>query len=105
MLLLISTREPSALQGLSMVSVYYSQPLLYHPRAPLLIQRLQLNLQVLMYYYFFGTSFGPIEYKGPMSAVYIEKFVRRVMTPLLYISSRSKLLDFLSDYEVLVSLL
>ncbi|XP_009475607.1 PREDICTED: thioredoxin domain-containing protein 11 [Nipponia nippon] len=44
-------------------------------------------------------SFGPIEYKGPMSAVYIEKFVRRVMTPLLYISSRSKLLDFLSNYE------
>ncbi|XP_069726706.1 thioredoxin domain-containing protein 11 isoform X2 [Phaenicophaeus curvirostris] len=44
-------------------------------------------------------SFGPIEYKGPMSAVYIEKFVRRVMTPLLYISSRSKLLDFLSNFE------
>ncbi|NWI90500.1 TXD11 protein, partial [Pitta sordida] len=44
-------------------------------------------------------SFGPIEYKGPMSAVYIEKFVRRVMTPLLYISTRSKLLDFLSNYE------
>lgn len=49
---------------------------------------------------FFGTSFGPIEYKGPMSAVYIEKFVRRVMKPLLYIPSQSELLDFLSNYEV-----
>ncbi|XP_025045926.2 thioredoxin domain-containing protein 11 isoform X2 [Pelodiscus sinensis] len=49
--------------------------------------------------YLYHRSFGPIEYKGPMSAVYIEKFVRRVMTPLHYISSRSKLLDFLSDYE------
>ncbi|XP_060504500.1 thioredoxin domain-containing protein 11 isoform X1 [Panthera onca] len=44
-------------------------------------------------------SFGPIEYKGPMSAVYIEKFVRRVMKPLLYIPSQSELLDFLSNYE------
>ncbi|KAM5227736.1 thioredoxin domain-containing protein 11 [Ctenodactylus gundi] len=44
-------------------------------------------------------SFGPIEYKGPLSAVYIEKFVRRVMKPLLYIPSESELLDFLSDYE------
>ncbi|KAM7152200.1 thioredoxin domain-containing protein 11 [Macrochelys suwanniensis] len=49
--------------------------------------------------YLYHRSFGPIEYKGPMSAVYIEKFVRRVMTPLLYISSRSKLLDILSYYE------
>lgn len=45
-------------------------------------------------------SLGPIEYKGPMSAVYIEKFVRRVMKPLLYIPSQSELLDFLSNYEV-----
>lgn len=54
----------------------------------------------LFIYLFFGTSFGPIEYKGPMSAVYIEKFVRRVMKPLLYIPSQSELLDFLSNYEV-----
>ncbi|MEE6498369.1 hypothetical protein FKM82_003053 [Ascaphus truei] len=44
-------------------------------------------------------SFGPIEYKGPMVADYIETFVRRVMTPLLYIPSRARLRDFLSDYE------
>lgn len=37
-----------------------------------------------------------------MSAVYIEKFVRRVMKPLLYIPSQSELLDFLSNYEVSV---
>ncbi|XP_061456224.1 thioredoxin domain-containing protein 11 isoform X2 [Rhineura floridana] len=49
--------------------------------------------------YLYHRSFGPIEYKGPMTAVYIEKFVRRVMTPLLYISSRSKLQQFLSNYE------
>ncbi|XP_054570702.1 thioredoxin domain-containing protein 11 isoform X2 [Eptesicus fuscus] len=50
--------------------------------------------------YLYHRSFGPIEYKGPMSAVYIEKFVRRVMKPLLYIPSQSELLDFLSNYEV-----
>lgn len=59
----------------------------------------------LFIYLFFGTSFGPIEYKGPMSAVYIEKFTRRVMRPLLYIPSQSELLDFLSNYEVLIFLI
>nr|XP_004057261.4 thioredoxin domain-containing protein 11 isoform X4 [Gorilla gorilla gorilla] len=49
--------------------------------------------------YLYHRSFGPIEYKGPMSAVYIEKFVRRVMKPLPYIPSQSELLDFLSNYE------
>ncbi|XP_054992782.1 thioredoxin domain-containing protein 11 [Sorex araneus] len=49
--------------------------------------------------YLYHRSFGPIEYKGPMSAVYIEKFARRVMKPLLYIPSQSELLDFLSNYE------
>ena len=49
--------------------------------------------------YLYHRSFGPIEYKGPMSAVYIEKFVCRVMKPVLYIPSQSELLDFLSNYE------
>ncbi|KAM8933623.1 thioredoxin domain-containing protein 11 [Pelodytes ibericus] len=44
-------------------------------------------------------SFGPIEYKGPMTAGYIEKFVRRVMSPILYIPSLAKLRNFLSNYE------
>ncbi|XP_036266990.1 thioredoxin domain-containing protein 11 isoform X3 [Pipistrellus kuhlii] len=54
---------------------------------------------VLLLAFKFTCSFGPIEYKGPMSAVYIEKFVRRVMKPLQYIPSQSELLDFLSNYE------
>nr|XP_033818927.1 thioredoxin domain-containing protein 11 isoform X2 [Geotrypetes seraphini] len=49
--------------------------------------------------YLYHKSFGPIEYKGLMTAAYIEKFVRRVMTPLLYISSQSRLRDFLAHYE------
>ncbi|XP_073398968.1 thioredoxin domain-containing protein 11 [Dendrobates tinctorius] len=44
-------------------------------------------------------SFGPIEYKGPLTAGYIEKFIRRVMSPVLYISSMEKLKDFLSNLE------
>ncbi|XP_077172234.1 thioredoxin domain-containing protein 11 [Paroedura picta] len=49
--------------------------------------------------YLYHRSFGPIEYKGLLNAVYIEKFVRRVMTPLRYISSEAKLQRFLSSYE------
>ncbi|KAL8175268.1 UNVERIFIED_CONTAM: Thioredoxin domain-containing protein 11 [Gekko kuhli] len=49
--------------------------------------------------YLYHRSFGPIEYKGPLNAVYIEQFVRRVMRPLLYISSPSRLQRFLSSYE------
>ncbi|KAM4024110.1 thioredoxin domain-containing protein 11 [Anomaloglossus baeobatrachus] len=44
-------------------------------------------------------SFGPIEYKGPLTAGYIEKFIRRVMSPVLYIPSMEKLKDFLSNLE------
>ncbi|XP_053327391.1 thioredoxin domain-containing protein 11 [Spea bombifrons] len=44
-------------------------------------------------------SFGPIEYKGPVKSEYIEKFVRRVMSPLEYIPSLPRLQDFLSNYE------
>ncbi|XP_063286360.1 thioredoxin domain-containing protein 11 [Pelobates fuscus] len=56
------------------------------------------------FYYFpvinlYHKSFGPIEYKGPLTAAYIEKFVRRVMSPLLYIPSLAKLRKFLSHYE------
>ncbi|XP_069839825.1 thioredoxin domain-containing protein 11 [Dendropsophus ebraccatus] len=44
-------------------------------------------------------SFGPIEYKGPLTAAYIEKFIRRVMSPVSYIPSVEKLKDFLSSLE------
>ncbi|KAM9304891.1 thioredoxin domain-containing protein 11 [Gastrophryne carolinensis] len=57
-----------------------------------------------MFFYFpvvnlFHKSFGPIEYKGPLTAAYIEKFIRRVMSPVLYIPSVERLKDFLTTYE------
>ncbi|XP_029432972.1 thioredoxin domain-containing protein 11 isoform X2 [Rhinatrema bivittatum] len=61
--------------------------------------RKQKSLFYFPVIYLYHKSFGPIEYKGPMTAAYIEKFVRRVMTPLLYIPSRSRLRDFLANYE------
>nr|DBA20316.1 TPA: hypothetical protein GDO54_016023 [Pyxicephalus adspersus] len=47
----------------------------------------------------FHKSFGPIDYKGPLTAAYIEKFIRRVISPVSYISSVNGLNDFLSAYE------
>ncbi|XP_078519274.1 thioredoxin domain-containing protein 11 [Lissotriton helveticus] len=61
--------------------------------------RKQKNLFYFPVIYLYHRSFGPIEYKGPLAAPYIEKFIRRVMTPLLYIPSRARLLDFISHYE------
>lgn len=46
--------------------------------------------------------FGPIEYKGPVVAPYVESFILRVMTPLTYLPSRATLKDFLSCHEVFV---
>lgn len=45
--------------------------------------------------------FGPIEYKGPFVAPYVESFILRVITPLTYLPSRATLKDFLSYHEVL----
>ncbi|XP_067859461.1 thioredoxin domain-containing protein 11 isoform X4 [Heptranchias perlo] len=56
----------------------------------------------LFYYpviHLYQRRFGPIEYKGPLTAAYIHNFIRRVMSPLQYISTLSILLDFLSHYE------
>ncbi|XP_023670854.2 thioredoxin domain-containing protein 11 isoform X1 [Paramormyrops kingsleyae] len=47
----------------------------------------------------FYRRFGPIEYKGPFMAAYMEKFIRRVITPLTYLPSRAMLQDFLSYHE------
>ncbi|XP_071369299.1 thioredoxin domain-containing protein 11-like [Centroberyx affinis] len=47
----------------------------------------------------FYRRFGPIEYKGPFMAPYVESFVRRVITPLTYLPSRATLQDFLSYHE------
>ncbi|XP_070684511.1 thioredoxin domain-containing protein 11 [Pempheris klunzingeri] len=47
----------------------------------------------------FYRRFGPIEYKGPFVAPYVESFILRVITPLTYLPSRATLEDFLSYHE------
>lgn len=47
----------------------------------------------------FYRRFGPIEYKGPFVAPYVESFILKVITPLTYLPSQSKLQDFLSYHE------
>uniref|UniRef100_A0A3B4AC66 Uncharacterized protein n=1 Tax=Periophthalmus magnuspinnatus TaxID=409849 RepID=A0A3B4AC66_9GOBI len=47
----------------------------------------------------FFRRFGPIEYKGPFVAPYVESFVLRVLTPLTYLPSEAVLRDFLSYHE------
>ncbi|XP_058236150.1 thioredoxin domain-containing protein 11 isoform X2 [Hemibagrus wyckioides] len=54
---------------------------------------------VLHLYY---RRFGPIHYKGPLLAEYIESFIRRVSAPLTYLPSRSTLHNFLSHHEGVV---
>ncbi|XP_076839004.1 thioredoxin domain-containing protein 11-like isoform X2 [Brachyhypopomus gauderio] len=43
--------------------------------------------------------FGPIEYKGPFEAHYVESFIRRVVTPLTYLPSRTAVHTFKSHHE------
>ncbi|XP_029314403.1 thioredoxin domain-containing protein 11 isoform X2 [Cottoperca gobio] len=47
----------------------------------------------------FYRRFGPIEYKGPYVAPYVESFILRVITPLTYLPSRATLKEFLSYHE------
>ncbi|XP_018538020.1 LOW QUALITY PROTEIN: thioredoxin domain-containing protein 11 [Lates calcarifer] len=47
----------------------------------------------------FYRRFGPIEYKGPFVAQYVESFILRVITPLTYLPSRATLEEFLSCHE------
>ncbi|XP_041642260.1 thioredoxin domain-containing protein 11 [Cheilinus undulatus] len=47
----------------------------------------------------FYRRFGPIEYKGPFVAPYVENFILRVITPLTYLPSRATLEEFLSYHE------
>uniref|UniRef100_A0A8C2YXT1 Thioredoxin domain containing 11 n=1 Tax=Cyclopterus lumpus TaxID=8103 RepID=A0A8C2YXT1_CYCLU len=47
----------------------------------------------------FYRRFGPIEYKGPVVAPYVESFILRVITPLTYLPSRATLEEFLSYHE------
>uniref|UniRef100_UPI00398EDF2C thioredoxin domain-containing protein 11 isoform X2 n=1 Tax=Pristiophorus japonicus TaxID=55135 RepID=UPI00398EDF2C len=61
--------------------------------------RKQMNLFYYPVIHLYQRRFGPIEYKGPLTAAYIHNFIRRVMSPLQYIATHSILLDFLSHYE------
>ncbi|XP_030597330.1 thioredoxin domain-containing protein 11 [Archocentrus centrarchus] len=47
----------------------------------------------------FYRRFGPIEYRGPFVAPYMESFVLKVITPLTYLPSRARLEEFLSFHE------
>ncbi|XP_047435331.1 thioredoxin domain-containing protein 11 [Mugil cephalus] len=47
----------------------------------------------------FYRRFGPIEYKGPFVAAYVESFILKVITPLTYLPSRAQLEEFLSYHE------
>uniref|UniRef100_A0A7N6ALP5 Thioredoxin domain-containing protein n=1 Tax=Anabas testudineus TaxID=64144 RepID=A0A7N6ALP5_ANATE len=47
----------------------------------------------------FYRRFGPIDYKGPFVAPYVESFILRVITPLTYLPSRAMLQEFLSYHE------
>ncbi|KAK5865526.1 hypothetical protein PBY51_019792 [Eleginops maclovinus] len=47
----------------------------------------------------FYRRFGPIEYKGPYVAPYVESFILKVITPLTYLPSRDTLEEFLSYHE------
>ncbi|XP_068177679.1 thioredoxin domain-containing protein 11 isoform X2 [Antennarius striatus] len=48
----------------------------------------------------FYRRFGPIEYRGPIVAPYVESFILRVITPLIYLPSPSSLKEFLSYHEI-----
>ncbi|XP_042196882.1 thioredoxin domain-containing protein 11 isoform X2 [Callorhinchus milii] len=61
--------------------------------------RKQMNMFYYPVIHLYHRRFGPIEYKGPLTAPYIQKFIRQVMSPLQYIPTQATLLDFLSHYE------
>uniref|UniRef100_A0AAY4B6N4 Thioredoxin domain-containing protein n=1 Tax=Denticeps clupeoides TaxID=299321 RepID=A0AAY4B6N4_9TELE len=61
--------------------------------------RRKLNFYRYPVVHLFYRSFGPIEYKGPFTAAYVERFIRKVVTPLTYLPSRAVLREFLSYHE------
>ncbi|XP_069762453.1 thioredoxin domain-containing protein 11 isoform X2 [Narcine bancroftii] len=61
--------------------------------------RKQMNLFYYPVIHLYQRRFGPIEYRGPLTAAYIHHFIQRVMSPLQYISTHSVLLEFISHYE------
>ncbi|KAG7492026.1 hypothetical protein MATL_G00009860 [Megalops atlanticus] len=61
--------------------------------------RKQQNLYQYPVIHLFYRRFGPIDYKGPLTAAYLERFIQRVITPLTYLPSRATLQDFFSYHE------
>ncbi|KAG9349848.1 hypothetical protein JZ751_026201 [Albula glossodonta] len=61
--------------------------------------RKQQNLYQYPVIHLFYRRFGPIDYKGPLTAAYLERFIHRVITPLTYLPSQATLQDFLSYHE------
>ncbi|KAL4624450.1 thioredoxin domain-containing protein 11-like [Arapaima gigas] len=47
----------------------------------------------------FYRRFGPIEYRGPVAAAYVEKFIQRVISPVTYLPTQAMLQEFLSYHE------
>ncbi|XP_061888874.1 thioredoxin domain-containing protein 11 isoform X2 [Entelurus aequoreus] len=47
----------------------------------------------------FYRRFGPIEYRGPFVAAYVQSFILRVITPLTYLPTTETLQEFLSWHE------
>nr|XP_057946717.1 thioredoxin domain-containing protein 11 isoform X1 [Doryrhamphus excisus] len=47
----------------------------------------------------FYRRFGPIEYKGPFVAAYMQSFILRVITPLTYLPTREALQEYLCCHD------
>ncbi|XP_028827921.1 thioredoxin domain-containing protein 11 isoform X2 [Denticeps clupeoides] len=69
------------------------------PRRPSVLSQVQETTSRLRVSVHHGLCFGPIEYKGPFTAAYVERFIRKVVTPLTYLPSRAVLREFLSYHE------
>ncbi|XP_030635780.1 thioredoxin domain-containing protein 11 isoform X3 [Chanos chanos] len=61
--------------------------------------RRQKNFYQYPVIHLYYRRFGPIDYKGPFHAAYVEKFIQRVISPLTYLPTQSTLRDFLSHHE------
>uniref|UniRef100_A0A4W4GEN4 Thioredoxin domain-containing protein n=1 Tax=Electrophorus electricus TaxID=8005 RepID=A0A4W4GEN4_ELEEL len=61
--------------------------------------RKQKNFYKYPVMHLYYRRFGPIEYKGPTIADYVESFIRRVLTPLTYLPSHTAVHNFISHHE------
>lgn len=59
-------------------------------------QKSLFQYPVIHLYYW---RFGPVEYRGPVQAEYLESFIQRVSTPLTYLPTRRALHTFLTHQQ------